>query len=252
MKIRDHLWIWGHPENSLHHLFGLEHESHVTPIDGIHELGARNLFYIPMGRKVDRNALSAEMQKECNRFGWSIENPEMLAELLPLKADNPSLGILIFDDFFRTEENENSIDHYSIESLVDFRKKINAAGMELWAVFYERDIEFDLTPFLTCFDGMTFWFWSQPTIEQYESTIVRFIEKTPGLKRMVGCYLYDFGREKSADPKLVERELNRDMDFIRDGKIDGVILHTNAVGGYGEPGYDAAIKWVAENGDKEI
>ena len=250
--IRNKLWIWGHPENSLFHCFGIEKESHVSPLDGIDDLGARNLFYVPMGRLSDRKDLSEKMNEKCGAFGWSIENPDQLEQYLQIKPTCPRFQITVFDDFFRPENEQNNASVHPAESLKELRKRVNAAGLELWVVYYERDIDVDLTPYLDCFDGITFWFWSQPGAEEYETMIKRFIEKTPGKRRMIGCYLYDFGREKSCDPNLVVRELNRDTELIRQGVLEGIILHTNAVGGCGEPGYEAAKKWVKENGDNEI
>ena len=79
--IQDRLWIWGHPENSLLGCFGIDKESHVTPVNGMKELGAKNLFYVPMNKETDRDAMSYEMQRECLSFGWSIENREQAQDL---------------------------------------------------------------------------------------------------------------------------------------------------------------------------
>ena len=80
----------------------------------------------------------------------------------------------------------------------------------------------------------------------------KFIEKTPDKRRMLGVYLYDFGRSAPADPDLVERELFRARELLRDGTIEGFILHTNAVADLGYAAYDRAVRWMAEHGEEEI
>ena len=110
----------------------------------------------------------------------------------------------------------------------------------------------DISAYLPCFDGFSFWFWHQPTEEEYHKTLKIFFDKTPDKKRLVGCYLYDFGREKPCNPDLLVKELENDTILMKKGLIEGVILHTNAVSGFGFEGYERAAEWMKENGDTEI
>lgn len=72
---------------------------------------------------------------------------------------------------------------------------------------------------------------------------------------MIGCYLYDFGPMAEATGEVVVRQLERERELIKDGTIEGVILHTNAVvAKEGEPyeAVQACVKWMNENGDEVI
>ena len=60
--IKDKLWIWGHPANSLKGNFGLTKDSDVSPVDGAQYLGANNIFYVPMLLPVDRKACCQQMR----------------------------------------------------------------------------------------------------------------------------------------------------------------------------------------------
>lgn len=252
MKLREKVWIWGHPENSLKGHFGLTKESDVTPIDGMEYLGARNVFYVPMWRPCDRDARSAEMQEACLSFGWSKEPIDNIDDIIERKKKFPSLQIVIYDDFFQADNDANNAFSLSKEELALNKKKLNENGIEMWMVYYERDKDVDISGYLEYFDGVSFWFWYQPTEEQYHETIKTFLEKTPNKKRLVGCYLYDFGRETACDPERVEAELDRDKELMQKGLIDGIILHTNAVGKMGFEGYERCAKWMKKNGDTEI
>lgn len=251
--LNEKLWIWGHPANSLINHFGIKQESHVTPVEGMKELGAKNVFYVPMGRPTVREDESALMQKECNSFGWSLENNAgQVDQLLEMKKNNSRLRIGVFDDFFNDDNPGNNMEAHKIEDLLATKKRLNDAGMEMWAVYYERFIEYDISPYLDCFDGFSFWFWRQPTNEDFETILKRFYEKTPGKKRMIGCYLYDFGREGACGADSVLYQLRRDTEMIREGLCEGIILHTNAVSHMGLEAYDAAIQWVKEHGAEEV
>jgi hypothetical protein len=50
----------------------------------------------------------------------------------------------------------------------------------------------------------------------------------------------------------VERELNLVKELLRDGTIEGFILHTNAVADLGYEAYDRAVTWMAEHGNDEV
>ena len=51
MRIRDCVWIWGHPPGKLNEPCNLD--SQMTPMESALYLGARNVFYIPMGKKMN-------------------------------------------------------------------------------------------------------------------------------------------------------------------------------------------------------
>ena len=254
MKLKDKVWIWGHPENSLKGNFGIVKDSDVSPVKGMEYLGARNIFYVPMGRlkAEEKDVKSAEMQEKCLAFGWSKEPWDTIDEIVERKKRFPSFKILIYDDFFRIENEGNNALSIGKEELIANRKKLNGIGVEVWVVLYERDKDADISEYMDCFDGVSFWFWNQPTEKQYAENVRIFIEKTPDKKRFIGCYLYDFGRERACDPHGVETELENDRKLLAKGLIDGVILHTNAVGNMGLEGYEICAKWMEKNGEKKV
>ena len=92
-KLRNKVWIWGHPPHSLVAEFGLD--GNVTPVDGMDYFGAKNVFYVPMHNKVDRDACSKECER-CSILGWSIEHAEQVddVKLLAQKYSNIKVGVL--------------------------------------------------------------------------------------------------------------------------------------------------------------
>ena len=44
MKLRDKMWLWGHPEGRYNHEYGNEKESRMTPMEGCLYLGVKNTF----------------------------------------------------------------------------------------------------------------------------------------------------------------------------------------------------------------
>ena len=69
---------------------------------------------------------------------------------------------------------------------------------------------------------------------------------------MVGIYLYGFGDEAPTDPDMVRYELDLCRRYLKEGKIEGFILHSNAVADMDFEAVAVAKAWMAEYGDEEI
>lgn len=241
--IKDKMWIWGHPTNSLKGVAGLSKDSDVSPIDGAKYLGANNVFYVPMGRKIDRNQCNEEM-KDLARVGWSIESEQQLLALIEQKKEYPNLSIAIFDDFFNPENTGWNYTNYTVEKMYEMRKKLHAVGIEMWVVLYTRLLHLDIKDYLDTFDGISFWYWHETSEEDFNEKNQWLFDNTKGQKRLIGCYLYDFGNAKEMPAKTVRYQLDKNLTYIQEGKIDGIVLHTNAIGGMGFEAYEEAKRWV--------
>lgn len=257
MKLRERLWVWGHPKDSLKGGYLLQEGSPFDPADGMVHLGAKNIWYVPMGRVWDKEQATGEAEAAAAKeIGWSLErpkeHPEKLDELIALSGRHPDMTRAILDDFLNPENAQG----ITTEDLADFEKKLHGAEnpLELWMVFYSKQFDMpDLESVFQAFDGVTLWFWNESEAAgDLEGICRRFFELTPGRKRMIGCYLYDFGGNCPADPELVRKQLDLYETYLREGLIEGVILHTNAVCGLGLAAPEAARAWVAEHGDDEV
>ena len=251
--LKSKAWIWGHPTNSLVGCAKIPEGNLTGPVEGMHQLNAENVFWIHFGRVAENRRESAEqMEANCQKFGWRL-TPGRNVDLVLREAQEFShLKVAAYDDFFCPEWVENNWTAHPAPSVREDRRRLNEAGVELWCVHYERHIDRDIEEYLDAFDGFTFWFWNQREPEEYEAALKKFIEKTPGKRRMLGVYLYDFGRGCPARADLVERELNLVKELLRDGTIEGFILHTNAVADLGYEAYDRAVAWMAEHGNDEV
>ena len=110
-KLRDKVWIWGHPPHSLVAEFDLD--GCMTPVDGMDYLGARNVFYVPRHNKVDRHECSKECER-CSRLGWSIENADQVDDVVELAKSYKNITHGVFDDFFN-KGTKGSYEHYTAD-----------------------------------------------------------------------------------------------------------------------------------------
>jgi len=253
-RLRDRLWIWGHPTNSLYKAFGLNEPSSMSPMEGMGYLGARNLFYVPMRRPTHYAQCNRAMEP-AREVGWSVETPDMVDTVIEQAHQFPNIRRAVFDDFFSDENASNNSRHYPPEKLADLRHALHTKAphpLEMWMVLYTHQFDRDIARFIDEFDGVSMWIWNESDVVRFEQHCATFFDLTPKQKRLIGCYLYDFGGEKQASAKRVRDQLDRNREFILQGDIEGVILHTNAVADLGYEAVEAAKSWVLEHGDERV
>lgn len=255
--IRDNTWIWGHPPGSVSGPFQLP-PSQMTPMEAAAYFGARNSFYLPMFADVDMTKCNLGMYS-LDHVGWALEcvysHPEVIDRLFSQAERFPNISCGIFDDFFNEENAKNNSLNYTPEFLASLRTKLHTGGvrpLEMWLVFYTKQFGKDYSHFIREFDGVSLWFWSEYELENYEQFCRRFFEMTPTNKRMIGVYLYNFGEKKEADLNLVKYQLDCCSSWMKDGTIDGVILHTNAVADLGLEAVEAVKQWYDLHGDETV
>lgn len=259
MRLRDRFWVWGHPTNCLQGHYGITERSCMSPMEGAIYLGARNVFYVPIGRPSPMEQCNRTLVS-CDQVGWSIEmaaaHPENIDRVVEQAAKFPNITCGIFDDFFNTENEANNYLRYTPEVLDSMRRKMHEGGvrpLDMWMVLYTFQLPMpEVRPFVEAFDGVTLWFWTEDDVANFDARVQSFFDVTPDKRRMIGLYLYDFGNERPADADTVIYQLNRHRELLRAGKTEGVILHTNIIADLGHPAVEAARAWMQEHGDEEI
>ena len=254
-RIRDHVWIWGHPPGKLNEPCHLD--SQMTPMESALYLGARNVFYIPIGKKMNMAQCNKAMDT-LNHVGWAIEKaykrPEVIDNLLAQAEMFPNINNGILDDFLNEENESNNHLNYPPELLREIRHKLHTGisrPLELWQVLYTKQLERpELLKYVDEFDLITLWFWNNSEIPFFEDRCRRFFELTPNSRRMVGIYLWSFGDDGEVDPADVRMQLDRCREFMKAGLLEGFILHSNAVADMDFAAVAEAKKWMAEHGDE--
>lgn len=257
VRIRDTFWLWGHPVNACRNDIKPLRDMLVTPAECARYFGFPNVFYVPFGHEMDIEEYSKDLVG-IEKSGISIEfwkDPagNRMDETFKIASLFKNINRLVFDDFFNEASLHNSTwGDYSIGQLLEIRERIHAAGLEMWVVLYQHQLDLEIQEYLDVFDGVSFWFWSEPTKEEYHKYSKLFMDKTVGKRRLIGCYLYDFGRNQEATPDLVRYQLDQNKILIHNGEIEGVILHNNNFGDLGFSAYEEAKLWMDEHGDELV
>ena len=264
--VRDRFWIWGHLAGSHNAGWNLPASSRMTPVEGAYYLGVPNLLMIVYQGKpeppFDQEALAMRPLKQVL---WSIvgdsssrRNDEKsdLEEVVALGAKYPNIIGAMMDDFFHNAPNaKGEIGRYSPTQLAAFQRALQAGAgrpLDLWVVLYKQQLELDIAAHLAQCDVVTFWTWRGPQLADLEKNFARFVERTPGKRRVLGCYLWDYGMHRPMPVDLMEHQCTLGLKWLKEKKIEGMIFLSNCVCDLGLDAIEWTREWIARVGDERI
>lgn len=260
MLLRDRFWLWGHPEGCFKNLFGNEKDSRMTPMECCLYLGISNTFMVPMGHPVNKRQYNKSF-KTLRQVGWECfhvgEHPEKIDEYIEAAKEFPNIGCVVLDDF----KNEGRYKRFSLESLHKINDRLHnndVKRLDSWMVLYTylfgTDEEDDraFQPYMDACDGIIMWTWEEKDVPLIPEKYEIFKKLTPNNRRMFGCYLYNFGENKTATAEAVLWQLDFYREKILAGEAEGVVFHTNSLADLDYEAYDAACAWMELHGDEEV
>ena len=258
--LRDRFWIWGHPEGRYNNEYGNTGISRMTPMEGAVYLGARNMFMVPVGVPVNRRQYNKSFST-LNKVGWEIygagKDPSIIEPLIEESREFPNIDCGVFDDFVRGGTYRN----IPLDNMYAVQRRLHDNGvrrLDMWMVLYTHEFgldsasDADFQPYIGPFDGIIMWTWKESDVPLIDAKFEIFRKMTAGKRRMVGCYLYNFGERKQATGRAVKWQLDRYRELMQAGEIEGVVLHTNTMADLDYEAYDVALEWMRQHGDEPI
>ena len=258
-KLKEKLWNWGHLEGSHNKI--VPFDCKMTPEQFAVEYGIENSFIVSYGGNIQPPFNNLAKRFSClKKVKWSVlgdaSSPLPEAELgntddvLSCLSDGKNIDGCVMDDFFAPER----MSRFTPQVLTKIQNKLNANGLDFWCVLYDSKINEDLTKYINCFDGVSFWLWGCEKIKKMDEYLERYFEVAKNKKKMLGIYLYDYLDDgcKAMDITLFEKQLRRYFGLLKDGEIDGVIFCSNTVGDADLETNKLLKKYIAEYGDIEI
>lgn len=258
-KLIDKLWNWGHLEGSHNDCTGLN--CSMTPEQFKDVYGIKNAFIVSYGGNIQ-----PPFDNLAKRFNyldnviWSVlgdnssplpdarlGNTEDVLDACKV-ADNIIGGVV--DDFFSPVRMER----FTPEVLSEIKAKLNANGKEFWCVLYHNQLDLDLSKYLPCFDGVTFWLWGSDNIENVDDHLAKLKKVIGDKPLMLGIYLWDYLDEgaKEMDPVRFEKQTKLYFEMLLENEIQGVIFCSSTIGDADTDANKLLKKYIALYGDKEI
>ncbi len=174
----------------------------------------------------------AEM-KNLDAVKWSIigdsaspnEPLQDLAKVLEMKKQYPNINGVMLDDFFPPPWEKSAAPRMTPEQLAHIHDDILKPNqMDMWAVYYEHQLDFDLTPYARHIDAINFWTWYGQNIDR-QAENVKYLHTLAHVRKVVlGLYMWDFGNCCPLTPAQMDTQFDNAEKLHDAGLIDAVIL----------------------------
>jgi hypothetical protein len=271
--LRDNFWLWGQNAGS-HHLGSPEHgyrlpgTNRMQPLEGCAFFGIKKCLRVTMkAGPFPPFDGEAEKLKRLDEVVWSAigargagnlydQDHSDLDAVLEVAGKFPNITGAVLDDFFAgTEESGKSVGRHSLASIRSMRERLHAFSkrpLDLWMVWYTYQLNFKVAEYLELCDVITLWTWKGSNLDRLDENIEKCIAKTPGKRRYLGIYLWNYGEAKPLEPVQMHDQLERAYRWLKSGEIEGLIFCSNAIADIGLPTADYARQWIAKIGDERI
>lgn len=272
MKLKDCFWIWGQDAMSHQRAAGnakwrLPDGNELEPVEGANYLGIPNMCRVVMcGKPMPPFDAESEKMRGMRKVVWSAigdsgskrnDQDTDLDEVLRQAAKYPNVCGAILDDFFgRRTQPVEAWARYPIEAIREMRRRLHAASpraLDFMVVWYKRQLEDPIDDYLQEFDVITYWNMLTPAEQDaLPENLARMVERTPGKRRMTGCYIWNYGEGKPLSVEELKFECETFYQLIKSGQSEGIIFCSNCCADIGGPAVDWLRGWIKEAGEEEI
>jgi hypothetical protein len=250
--MKNKLWLWCHEAGSYNGQYNLPRHSRMTPAEAACYMGVSNVLFITYGNRpeppFDQHLLALS---PLDRVVWSIvgdsSSPRAdLDEVLALAPRFPNLAGAIMDDFFHAPDASGAVSRVSAAELQRYRARLQAAArpLDLYVVVYAHDLGLPLQPHLEPCDAVTFWTWTSDKLAELEQNFARLEAIAPGKRKLLGCYMWDFGAGRPMPLERMQYQCRVGQDWLRQSRIEGMILLSSPICDLGLETVEWAREWI--------
>jgi hypothetical protein len=234
--LRDRLWLWGHEAGSHDGRFGLPRTSRITPVEAAQYMGLRNLVMVTFADKplppYDQHLIA---MRPLRHVVWSIvgdssskrhDKRSDVEAVTALARRFPNLVGGIMDDLFVPPRKGSPPARYDVAAISRFREALHRGvlPLDLWVVVYAHQLGWPVQEHLAESDVVTFWTWEAKDVVDLETNFSRLEKLAPAPRKMLGCYLWDYGAQKPMPLRLLQRQCGTGLEWLEKGRVDGLIF----------------------------
>jgi len=259
--VRDRFWLWTHAAGSHDTGYGISGTSRMTPVEGAFYMNIPNVILV---RYIGKPELPFHQYavpfRPLKQVVWSIvgaggATDDAEREAVFELADRfPNITGVMMDDFFRKSDDGES-GSLSVNQLRDVRKRLVVGGrtLDLWVVLYANQFDLPgLAEHLALCDKVSFWTWTADKLADLERNFAKAEELAPKCGKVLGCYMYDYGRRQPMPVDLMRNQCETGLRWLREGRIEGMIFLASCICDLDLEAVEWTRQWIAEVGDEEI
>ncbi len=257
---RDRFWLWGHETGSHNTEWDLPGASRISPVEAACYMGIPNLImvrYQPAPLPPDAQYLVPF--RTLRRVVWSVigagamHGDDDVDRALDTAQRLPGMCGVMMDDFFRRDRADAGT--LSTAQLHALRQRLAHAArpLPLWVVLYDHQLDLPVGEHLALCDKVTFWTWHVEDLARLEDNFSAFERLVPeGARRVLGCYMWDYGRKRPMPLDVMERQCERGLCWLREQRISGMIFLASCICDLDLPAVEWTRRWIARVGDLSL
>ncbi len=279
--VRDKFWMWGHIPGSLDHQFNIPGESRMTPAEAATYFNLPNIIMVeiyastwnPATKKLEVDTgkwlplppydpwmISFRPFK---RVVWSVlwgggmKKKEKLAMVRKeLSPKYPNLTGVQMDDFMQLGWSGRWHGALPPDDLDYMQHELKEEGrkLDLWGTFYvdAYPLEEYLLPYLDRVDVAHWWTWEGKNLAQYEDNFRKVEKLSPKLRKVIGCFMWDFGGGKPMPISVMEKHCQMGLKMLHEGRIEGMIFFGSPICDLNLETVEWTRNWIREVGDQTL
>lgn len=256
MKLREKFWLWGQTPN-LHHRangYGLSSINKMTSFEGAMYFGIPNVCRVMMGGypepPFENEAMVLDSMDKVV-WGMDVNDKEITEAVVEVANNHPNIIGAVLDDFF----SDGSLAKQPPSAVKKARELLHTCAsrpLQLWSVIYCTELFENRVPYINECDVLTFWTINAKYLINLEKNFEKLKLLAPDKPIYCGCYMWDYHRQRHIPISLMEYQLDVYYKWLKEGKIEGVILCSNCIGDIGLDAVSFTKKWLDKHGDEEI
>jgi hypothetical protein len=161
----------------------------------------------------------------------------------------------MLDDFFGAEPAAPGKVPAALspDQLRELRSQLAVGGrrLRLWAVLYEHQLDQPLASYLELLDVVSFWTWKSANLPGLETNLQRLEKVAPACGKVLGCYLWDYGRKQPLPLDLMRHQCEVGLRWLRQGRIEGLIFLASCLCDLELEAVEWTRNWIATEGRSE-
>jgi hypothetical protein len=172
-----------------------------------------------------------------------------LDEVLKVSKRYDNIRGAMMDDFFHMNKPR-----HSPETLAGFQRRLNGAAraLDLWVVLYSTQVDQDYGEYLQHCDVVSFWTMKGAELADLQSNFERFVHRTAGKRRVLGCYMWNYGEKKPLEVERMQHQCSLGLKWLKEGAIEGMIFLASCICDLELEAVEWARRWVAEVGAEPL
>lgn len=258
MTTRQRLWLWGHPAGSHNGIYRVPGESRITPVEAACYLDIPNVIMVKYQRygpepPFDQFALPL---RGLDQVVWSVVGASGETDaaardaVFELAAGMPNITGVMMDDFFNDPaEGVGALAALSVEEVQTVRERLTLPDrtLDLWVVLYDYMLDLPVREYLELCDVVTFWTWEAAHLNQLESSFDHFEKVAGDRRKLLGCYMWDYGNSNPMPLDVMERQCEYGLQLLNSSRIEGMIFLASCICDLQLDAVEWTRRWIAEN-----